>query len=206
MKQAIAVDIDDVLANENDGMRRFINRRYGTGHSARDYDITSPYWGYWEKVWGVDETEGAARYEAFLAAKVAEEVVFDVLPGSTDTLRLLKDRGYELAVLTKRRPVLQEVTHRWLEQHYPETFSGVHFVDLWKADEQVTKAAICREIGAGYLIDDSAEHCSLADEAGVQALLFGDYGWNRAEKLPNSIVRVRDWAAVAEYFDAQRTA
>jgi hypothetical protein len=30
--------------------------------------------------------------------------------------------------------------------------------------------------------------------------LFGDYTWNQADDLPNGITRVKDWAAVEEYF------
>jgi len=47
------------------------------------------------------------------------------------------------------------------------------------------------------------EDCTLAHEAGVQALLFGEYGWNMTQAIPESVVRVKDWQAVKEYFDGR---
>ncbi len=43
--KTIAVDIDDVLADENRAMWQFINETYGMTHTLEDYDITAPYWG-----------------------------------------------------------------------------------------------------------------------------------------------------------------
>jgi hypothetical protein len=43
----------------------------------------------------------------------------------------------------------------------------------------------------------------LSQDIGVQALLFGDYGWNRKEKLVKGVTRVKEWAAVLQYFDEQ---
>jgi hypothetical protein len=60
---------------------------------------------------------------------------------------------------------------------------------------------ICQEIGAGYLIDDNVEHCRLAAEAGVKALLFGEYGWNKHLPTPPGVERVKDWKDVTDYFN-----
>lgn len=202
-KQTIAVDVDDVLGDENTAMMQFINRRFGTAHTIDDYNITADYWGYWEAVWGVGDEEGAARYGEFVQAKMSQEVVLAPLPGAIETLSFLKQQ-YDLAIVTSRKADLLEVTELWLESHFPSTFAGVHFIELRGGRHKISKAQICREIGASYLIDDNAEHCALAQEAGVQGLLFGDYGWNRAAKVAPGVVRVRDWQAVREYFDDGR--
>lgn len=202
MKQTIAIDIDDVMANENHAMMRFINKRYGLSHTEKDYDITGEYWGYWEKVWNVDEHEGSKRYDAFVNAKASKQVKLALLPGALETISDLKQR-YNLVVVTSRKSVLLQMTEEWLEEHFPKTFNGVHFIELWGSGEKLSKARICKEIGASYLIDDNVEHCSLAQEAGVQALLFGDYGWNRVITVPHGVVRVRNWQEVKRYFDDQ---
>ncbi|HEY1835463.1 MAG TPA: hypothetical protein VGG13_01430, partial [Candidatus Saccharimonadales bacterium] len=74
-----------------------------------------------------------------------------------------------------------------------------------RTDLRASKVAkeIAQEIGAKYLIDDNAEYCVLSQDIGVQALLFGDYGWNRKEKLVKGVTRVKEWAAVLQYFDEQ---
>lgn len=75
-------------------------------------------------------------------------------------------------------------------------------MQVWSRDQKATKAAICTSIGASYLIDDNLEHCALAAESGLDCLLFGEYGWNKAEILPKGVTRVKDWHAVLEYFNA----
>jgi 5'(3')-deoxyribonucleotidase len=199
-KPIIAVDLDDVLGNENHAMMHFMNQHYGYTHTPEDYNVTGEYGPYWWKIWGVDEAEGLKRYEEFVAAKVAYEVVLEPLPGAIKVLSHLK-KSYDLVIITSRPAPLLEVTERWLEEHYPKLFDGVHFVKLWAEGKKVTKAEIGKALGARYLIDDSAEHCTFAQESGIQALLFGDYGWNRAVSLPAGVVRVGDWLAVQEYFD-----
>jgi 5'(3')-deoxyribonucleotidase len=197
-RETIAVDIDDVLARQNDAMREFINERYGLSLTPDDYDIEAPYWGYWNHVWGVDKEEGRARFQAFLdSGKKAE---LHVVEGALETLSHLK-KSYDITAVTSRNDQLIDITHRWLEGHFPSMFRSVAFVHVWSSDQQVSKAIICKKIGASYLIDDNLEHCTLAAEAGLEALLFGNYGWNRASNLPSNVYRVDDWQAVRRFFD-----
>ncbi len=179
MKEMIAIDIDDVMANENHAIMRFVNERYGLKHTPEEYDIIAPYWGYWEHVWGVDGIEGAERYQEFVKAKIARDIDLEPLPGAITTIDKLKSR-YDFTVVTARTNAMADITRLWLQEHFANTFRDIHFVELWGEGEKVTKAKICQEIGAQYLLDDSVEHCSLADEVGIQALLFGDYGWEQS--------------------------
>ena len=94
-----------------------------------------------------------------------------------------------------------EPTYEWVKKYFPGVFEGVHFVPIWETNNKVTKAEICQQIGADYLIDDLPRHCNLAAEVGIKALLFGDYSWNRNEEITEGVTRVKDWPAVVEYFD-----
>lgn len=151
-RELIAVDVDDVLCCEREGIMRYINQKYGQSHTLDDYNIKGDYWGYWESVWKQDD----------------------------------------------------ETAERWLNEHFPETFKQIEFVKLWSKDKKVTKAEICDHLGATFLVDDSVEHCNVAAEAGLQAILFGDYGWNRSpDRLNERIVRANGWSDVLRYFDAR---
>jgi 5'(3')-deoxyribonucleotidase len=121
------------------------------------------------------------------------------MEGALDVIAELKKK-YRLVIVSARFGTQIEDTHHWLEKHLPGVFDGIHFMEMWDEDKKTTKAKVCQEIGAGYLIDDNVEHCGLAAEEGIQALLFGDYGWNRAEDVHPGVVRVKDWHAVAAYF------
>lgn len=199
-KPIIAVDVDDVLADEKEDVRKFINKRYNLRHTPEDYMIEAPYGKYFERVWGVKVEKGLEMYEAYFSAGIKAK--HKPVKGAVETIGKL-EKSYNFAVVTSRGDRSFVFTHAWLEGHFPKVFKQVAFVPIWSKDKEVTKAAICKEIGAVYLIDDNAEHCNLAQEAGVQALLFGEYGWNRNVELGKDVIRVRNWQEVLEYFDGR---
>lgn len=200
-KQIIAIDLDDVLGAENEAVRLFANERYGLNHAPEDYLADGDYGSYWEGIWRVDETEAKKRYEEYVAA--GGKYHHELIPGTEDAVIMLKQH-YELVIVTVRGNRHIEATKKWVQRHFPDVFKGIEFVPLWDtADKKATKASICEKIGASYLIDDHIGHCRLAAEAGIQCLLFGDYGWNRKVDLPPRVVRARDWQEVLEYFDAK---
>lgn len=89
-----------------------------------------------------------------------------------------------------------------LEANAPRLFDDVTFMHLWdEGDTKATKAQICKELKATHLIDDNYDHCKLAAEAGVRALVFGDYGWNRDRPLMAGMQRVNSWHEVLDYFN-----
>jgi uncharacterized HAD superfamily protein len=115
-------------------------------------------------------------------------------------------RSYNLVVVTSRRSLIRPETDRWLERYFPGIFQGIHYAGIYDSDDHIhnklkqTKAELCRELGVDYLIDDQLKHCVAAAEIGIKVLLFGDYNWNKADQLPDGIVRVKDWDEVERYF------
>ncbi len=199
-KPIIAIDIDDVLAGENETMREFINKTFRLNLTPEDYLVEAPYHGYWEKVWDVDEKEGRKRYQAYLDSGIKEH--HSPLEGAVKAITKLQEK-YDLVIVTSRYDFLIDITHRWLEEHFRDVFKSVEFVPVWDKSMKISKAKICKKVGASYLIDDNVEHCSLANEEGIKSLLFGEYGWNRAKKLPPGVTLVKNWQEVLEYFDAK---
>jgi len=196
----VAVDVDDVLSPTNLMMMHFVNSNFGTAHTWEEYTAEGDYDGYWGRVWNVSREEAERRYKSFVTAEVLREV--EPMEDAIQTLAYLK-KQFELVIVTARGDDRAEDTHHWLEKRFPQVFKGVHFLPVWGDGKKATKAAICKEIGAGYLVDDNVEHCVLAAQEGIHALLFGDYGWNKHATLPSGVVRVKDWRAVREYFDGR---
>jgi 5'(3')-deoxyribonucleotidase len=199
IKQKVAIDVDDVIGAENEAIRKFINREYLQNHTAEDYLVDGDYWSYWQDIWKVSEDEAERRLEAFL--KSPDKDSLEILDGAIKVIGELK-KTYDLVIVTSRYGRQLETTEPWLEKHFPKTFSQVAFVATWSRDEKVTKAKICNDIGANYLIDDNADHCNLAAQAGIKSLLFGDYGWNRKATLHPGVTRVKDWHKVLSYFQS----
>jgi 5'(3')-deoxyribonucleotidase len=199
-KPIIAIDVDDVLARTNEGLMHFINRHYGTNHTWEEYDVEGEYDGYWEMVWNVPKDEARKRYSHFVESGVSKELI--PVDGAIDALKQLKKR-FELVIITARSDEQMEDTHHWLDSHFPELFKSVDFVPTWDPNNKVSKGIICKQIGASYLVDDSIDHCRLALEEGIEAILFGHYGWNKSQELPKGLSRIKTWPKVVEYFDGK---
>jgi 5'(3')-deoxyribonucleotidase len=183
------------LFDENNAIRLYMNDTYGFKHTEADYLVTGPFENYWERIWQLDPEQAQKRYEAFVVSSYKENL--EPMKDALDTLKNLRKR-YDLVIVTSRDHRTVEWTHNALSKHYPNIFDDVHFVPLWGNGEKVTKAKICVEIGASYLLDDNYEHCKLAAETGIEAILFGDYGWNRNQALVKGMVRCKNWQAVGD--------
>ncbi len=189
-KPSIAIDLDDVLASHAEAFIKFSNNYYGTNLSIEDYTE------HWAKIWQVTDKEIERRSLEFHTPK--RTTAFEIKEKAYSSLLKLKGQ-YDLYVVTARRKMLVEVTYEWVNQNFPNIFSGVHFVPIWEPNNTVTKAEICKKIGATYLVDDLAQHCNLAADGGIKALLFGDYSWNRHESLHENVTRCKDWDAILAF-------
>ncbi len=197
-KPIIAVDIDDVLSHNVPEFVRWSNQQYGLKLTVDDYDED------WSRMWQVDHAEAARRNADFHASSVMAG--YEHHDQAVPVLEELKSH-YELVVITSRPTRLRDLTLEWLERNYPTMFSQVHFAGMWDVitehSHKATKAELASKLGIDYLIDDQPKHVFAVAEAGISAVLFGDYPWNRDLDLPDGVIRCADWSAVREYFDEQ---
>lgn len=202
MKKTIAVDIDDVLSASAEAFIAFSNKQWGHTLSVDDYLEE------WAVVWQVDLDEAARRSDlihTYGDVIIASHRVFD---NAYQVLKKLSLR-FNLIIVTSRRKVMQPATEEWINQYFPNIFSAIHYAGIWDSEKHIsemvkaTKADLCLELGADYLIDDQPKHCIAAAEAGIQSILFGDYKWNRYDVVPSRVTRIHSWAEVEEYFDAK---
>lgn len=196
-RKTIAIDIDDVLADNAGGFVEFSNQRWGTNLTPAQYDE------HWSQIWQVDHEETERRSTIFNQSGVLKTYRHDdrALP----VLRRLS-QDFNLLVITSRRLQTKGDTTAWLHEHYPGVFTDetIHFAGIWdRVNEQsisLTKGDLVDTLGADYLIDDQLKHCQAVAARGKQALLFGDYQWNQLAPLPTGIVRVDSWLAVEQFF------
>jgi 5'(3')-deoxyribonucleotidase len=197
-KRTIALDIDDVLSHSAAGIISYSNKRWGHNHTLEDFNE------HLAEMWQVDHDEVERRWVEYMASGTMEQ--YRLMDGAQAVLRKLKKR-YHIVAVTSRREVLSEMTKWWLQANYPDLVESVILANFYgsgaKHPHKMTKAAILQEIGAHYLVDDQPKHCNGAAAVGVQAVLFGDYAWNRSAELADGVVRCKDWQAVQEYFDEQ---
>lgn len=194
-KPIIAVDIDDVISDSTDAMRRRVNRRTGNNLEAKHYKVPHEgYWGYYERVW---KTHGVnISYDDLAEEMEADQSHVPLLAGASFALSELS-RKYELIIITARPESWKAKTKDWLEENLGTIFQSIHFTG--DGESKKSKGYICKALGASWLIDDNPEHCQSAIDEGIEVVLFGEYGWHH--KAPEHIPRCKDWPAVLEYFN-----
>jgi 5'(3')-deoxyribonucleotidase len=193
-KEKIAVHIDEVLFPFVDEFVKYHNSCYGTDHHAEHFTTYQ-----FDQVLGLELQETIRRVYEF-----NNQECVHVLPvqDSVDAIEKLGN-CYELNIITARHPQHEAPIRRWINRHYGDIFGQIILTGHKDAVENVvTKAQVCREIGAIALIDDSIDHIKLCVSDGVDGLLFGDYPWNQAGELPRGVTRVKHWREVLEHFDA----
>ena len=176
----IAIDIDDVLAENAIGFVAFSNERWGTRLRVDDYSE------HWSEMWHVDSEEAERRAHVFHDSSAIRGYAH--IGGAEEVLRNMSQ--------------VQSDTLLWIEEHFPGIFasSAVYFSGLWdivhEGSHKLTKTELITQINADVLIDDQLKHCLAVSETGRNAILFGDYTWNRADSLPDRVVRCHSWSEV----------
>lgn len=196
-KPIVAVDVDDVLADNAAGFIAFSNKRWGMSLTLEDYEED------WAAVWGTDPEETDRRALEFL--KSGSLAQYEHYPEARATLQHMA-QSFELVVVTSRRTFLKPETDAWLERCFPGVFSATYYAGIWDSPHEASRAAtktdILVSIKAQYLIDDQLKHCFAAAQQGVQAVLYGDYKWNRSEAdMPHGVHPAKGWDDVERYFD-----
>lgn len=200
-KQTIAVDIDDVLAANAEAFVKFSNDRWGTHLTVDDFTEN------WAEMWQVEHDEWIARRHAVIDSKLHTSYRF--FEEARPVLKELKKR-YKLIVVSARSKQISKDTTDWIGRNFADIFTEIHYAKIWDDMDRpihekikLTKKDILQQVGADYLIDDQLKHCTAAAEAGIESLLFGDYAWNQAKRLPARVTRIKDWQSVLEFFDAK---
>lgn len=194
-KPVLAVDLDEVCCGYVQAFLRFSNSKHGTKLALHDFTSYS----FWEvpKCGLASREEAMERVYAFHASPFFEQI--EPIFGTKIALDHLKQH-FELHVVTSRQADIERPTRAFVELHFPDTFTAMHFGNHFgKSGAKVSKPDMCRKIGAVALIDDSLEYARQCAAAGLPVFLFGDYPWNRSESaLDARITRVASWRIVAQ--------
>lgn len=199
MRGTIAIDIDDVLADNASGFVEFSNQRWGTNLRPDQYDE------HWAKIWEVDNEETDRRATIFHQSGALRSYRHN--DSALPVLRRLS-QDFNLLIITSRRMQTKGDTVAWIHEHYPGIFTDetIHFAGIWDTVSNhsisLTKGDLVDALQADYLIDDQLKHCEAVAQRGKRALLFGDYSWNQTPRLADGVTRVTDWSAIERYFYA----
>jgi len=198
-KPTIAVDIDDVIAENAASFVAYSNKRWGTNLTIDEYSD------HFAQVWKTDLEETVRRAKEYVSPEVFAQHRHK--PEAREVLLELK-KNYRLIILTSRLSAVKDATIEWVDRYYGQIFDEILFAGFYDNKKQhmenfdKTKGKLLAKHGADYFIDDQLKHCLSAAEEGIETIVFGDYAWNREpQELPKHVTRCKDWAAVKAYFD-----
>ncbi len=188
-RKRIGLDFDDVLVDFNGGLTVFHNENYGT--TCKKEDATS--WEY-DKLWECTPEEAMRRMKEYVNSSHHAKV--PPVVGAVDAVKRLKEH-YDLFIVTARDENLQDQTFTIIEEHFPESFQGVHFLHRDEQNVRGTKGDVCTELDIDIFIEDSLGNVAHTSQAGIRTLLF-DAPWNQSETLPPNVTRVFSWEQALE--------
>jgi len=200
-KPLIAIDIDDVISETTEAIRVWSNTASGVELSSHQFNQTAgEYWGYYERVWN---NHGISlNFNDFETSMAEDMIEVPLLADASFALHEILE-SYNVVLITSRITALRGHTERWFEKHFPGNNISLHFASNPKSGEnRLTKGQICKQLGASLLIDDNPEHCASMLQEGLEAILFGDYGWQQA--VPEGAVRCKRWPDVLEYLNGRQ--
>lgn len=194
MSQAkkIGVDLDDVLLAIIAGLFPWHNRLYGTNNKEEDvrpFDLSTS--------WGCTKEETISRVLDFYQTTEHAECL--PIPGAVEAMNVLS-QNHKLVIVTSKPADLEDMTHTWVEKHFPKTFQGIYFTSSFTTPEhkQVKKSEICRELDIEVFIDDSTANVLDVATACKRVFLF-DRPWNQEQvPLPTNVTRTYSWEEIVQ--------
>lgn len=196
-RKVVAIDIDDTLLEHFRVLMDWYNSRYGTHLTLTDYhsdDVSA---------WGVRRGEDAIRrVHQFFDSP--EHIAAEPFPDAQRALAEIA-RNHDLVIVTARDTIQEEFTHTWLERHFSGLYREVHFTATYSLEgKSRSKLDVCQKIGVDYIIDDKLDTCMEMHQAGITAILFGNYPWNQTNLLPEGMMRCGNWDEVRKYFQTNQ--
>jgi FMN phosphatase YigB (HAD superfamily) len=195
-EKLITVDIDDVVADSTEAFRVAVNEHTGANLTPEDYKVPHrDYHEYYEHVW---KSHGLnVIYDEISLPMQIDQSHVALIAGAKRALGELAKR-YRIAFVTSRSISWEDATHLYIGAEFNDLNAGVYFTNKQAG---ISKGQVCRELGASWHIDDNPEHCQSVLDEGIQAILFGEYGWHH--KIPTGAIHCKNWQEVEEYFDGR---
>ena len=201
-RKKIAIDIDDVVAMTTEAVRIWANRETGVVLQPEDYFLTEGgYWNYYEAVWERHGIADKLSFGDFLDNMDKDQSHIAALHDARRVIAQLK-KTYDVVFITARRLVHKDSTRQWLDATIDATIPLYLSQNPFANEAAQSKGEICAELGVDILIDDNVDNCQSALQYGVEAILFGNYGWNA--EPPADVLRCVSWRDVEELLDGRR--
>ncbi|MEM4260648.1 MAG: hypothetical protein QXG00_05410 [Candidatus Woesearchaeota archaeon] len=187
----IGVDIDSVLADIVRPLIFYHNSKYKTKTRYHDL-ITHGLSTYWN----CSEDETTKRILEFYNTDHFENL--KPIYGSKVAIKILRKK-HILSAVTARPMIIEHKSIKWLNKHYPNSFSAVYHTNIMLDyyNPKNKKSDYIKKYNINILIDDNLNFATECAEKDIKVLLFNS-PWNQSKNLHKNIKRVFSWRQITQ--------
>lgn len=169
----IGVDMDEVLCESIESVLKHYNYIINGVTISKD-DITNYHWREMSE-FGITMMQAVELFDNVLLTDHHDFV--EPVWWAYDNLFTLKQQWHQLIIITARRDLLQDNTHRWISTHYPDLFDEIYFA--WHfTNKHREKSDICHELWVQIMIEDNPHYTRELVQWWIPTILL-DKPWNR---------------------------
>lgn len=191
MKNTIAVDLDDVLANTADHLDRYYNARFGTNIKLQDHQTYKL-----NDIWNRTLSEVIDITDDFFQSEEGKNITpFEGAEYAIDELAT----KYNLIVLTSRDLDLKNETKEWVDKYFPDKFKEIVMTNKLSKNHIPSreKYEVCLEKNIKIMVEDNLHYALQNANYDIMTYLM-DRPWNQIEDLPNTVKRVYSWKEILD--------
>jgi uncharacterized HAD superfamily protein len=188
----IGVDIDNTLADLNNGFCLWYNKKYGGNLCSEDFQE------YWlRKVIPIKKEEEYSYWKEYHDSDFFDEM--NLVENAKKVIDLLKSQN-EIVFITARHAEWKQKTLNFIKAHFPEdNFEVIFTGDVYGGKN---KDEICRERGISIIIEDHHEKSLDYAKNGIKVILL-EMPWNKKIEHEN-IIRIKNWAEVPKIIGEEK--
>ncbi|MEI6732183.1 MAG: HAD hydrolase-like protein [archaeon] len=185
----IGVDLDGTLADYQKVLVKFVNKKYQKDHKLSEIRRDDCY-----DILGKNFISRAIKLRGFYSASSSLRGI-PPLEGASDVLKELKNRGYDINIVTSRFIGFSKNTRKWIEAYFgKKTFRRVIFSNILTSYSTKLKVRKYVRLGVEIVIEDSPHVARKCSKLGMRVFLI-DHPWNRGVSMPG-VTRVSGWNEV----------
>lgn len=190
----IAIDLDEVLAGTFEIALDYHKKKWYLHHLQFE-DLIDHEWRRIDNVW-IDKENRYAIWREFLSSDLMLNA--NPINWSIETIQELLEKWIELHIITARPNHLYEFTNLWINKHFKEKFSWVHF-STTPENIRIPKFEICKNLWINLIIEDNIDYAmEFADNDIKVIILEKPWNKNRVENH-NNIIRVKNWEEIVKH-------
>lgn len=185
----IGIDLDDILGKTLSKLIEFLEKEKKITLSDKDFYYTD-----WKKALNMPKEKAIEILYEFLKSKYFENL--ETEKWAVESIKKL-NKKHTLFVITARQYFLKEITEKWINKNFSETFEKIFLCDNhydFKSPKAIEKGDVCIENSISILIDDDPNHAIYALKKGIRVIMM-EKPWN-ISFTSEEIIKVKNWKEV----------